>query len=131
MITGRDQILEFLVLWAGRASIISITSISIDRFLLIVCPIKHRIFVKGKLMATWLALVWIFSCIIPAFRLVLARKNNEKFLIYSFGVLAIIISAVLYTFTYCNSKNSQRTKLYRTQKKIVHKRHEFLKRSNF
>ena len=133
VLTGWNKYLEFLVLWFGLASIVSITSISIDRFLLIVFPIKHHIFVKGKLMATWLALIWIFSCIIPAFRLILARKNNEKLLIYSFGMLAIIISAVLYTFTCCKLKKQstnialQNSKENRAQKARILKEKQFLK----
>jgi hypothetical protein len=47
-ITGwPHQIFGFLVVWFRLSSLVSITSISIDRFLIVAYPIKHRIFDEG------------------------------------------------------------------------------------
>ena len=43
-------IFEFVVLWFGNASFVSIASISIDRFLLVAYPIKDHIKMKRKVI---------------------------------------------------------------------------------
>ena len=50
-------IIYFIVFWVVLVSFVSITSISIDRFLVISYPIKHRILVKGKVMISWIAAI--------------------------------------------------------------------------
>ena len=52
----------FLLYWTGDVSLISLTSISIDRFLIVAYPIKHRILMKGKLMILWIVAIWFVSC---------------------------------------------------------------------
>ena len=44
------QIPNFFVGWIGCMSFVSITSISIDRFLLVAYLMKYRILMKGKVM---------------------------------------------------------------------------------
>ncbi len=83
------------VLWFGNVSLVSIASISIDRFLLVAYPIKHHIFVKGKVIILWLAAIWIVSCTLPLKGLFYDHKNNQII-----GVIIIIISVVIYCFTY-------------------------------
>ncbi len=100
VIPGWYRIFEFLVMWFGTASFVSIASISIDRFLLVAYPIKHHIKMKGKGVILWLAAIWIVSCTIPLIRLFYDRKGNERIAVYIFGVSMIITSAVIYCFTY-------------------------------
>ncbi len=100
MIRSWFWIFEFLVLWFGTASIVSIASISIDRFLLVAYPIKHHIFMKGKVIILWLAAIWIVSCTIPLIRLFYDHKSNERTAVHIFDVSMIITSAVTYCFTY-------------------------------
>ena len=100
VIPGWYWILEFLVMWFGTASFVSIASISIDRFLLVAYPIKHHIKMKGKGVILWLAAIWIVSCTIPLIRLFNDRKGNKRIAVYIFGVSMIITSAVIYCFTY-------------------------------
>ena len=47
---------NFFVYCVGMASFTSITSISIDGFLMIAYPIRHRTSVKGKGIVIWLAI---------------------------------------------------------------------------
>ena len=131
----RNRILVLFVLSIGIASLASITSISIDRSLMIACPIKHRIYMRGKLMALWIASIWIVSFIIPASRIVLARKRDEKLAVYTFCALLIISSAAFYTYTYYNLKkqssnaafNIQNSDETRAQKARILKEKQFLK----
>ncbi len=94
VIPGWHSIFEFLVRWFGTVSLVSIASISIDRFLLVAYPIKHHIKLKGKVIILWLAAVWIVSCTLPLKGL-FYRKNNQII-----GAIIVIISVVIYACTY-------------------------------
>ena len=43
-----SMIAYFLVIWTGGVSSVSLTSVSIDRYLIVAYPIKHRILIRGK-----------------------------------------------------------------------------------
>ena len=88
-------IFELFDWWFGTVSLVSIASISIDRFLLVAYPIKHHILMNGKVIILWLAAIWIVSCTLPLKGLFYDRKNNEII-----GVIIIITSVVIYACTY-------------------------------
>ena len=54
VLPGWYWIFELFVWWFGTVSLVSIASISIDRFLLVAYPIKRHIFMKGKVIILWL-----------------------------------------------------------------------------
>ncbi len=82
VIPGWHWIFKFLVMWFGTASFVSIASISIDRFLLVAYPIKHRIKMKRKVINLWLAAIWIVSFTSPLIRLLYDRKVNERIAVH-------------------------------------------------
>ncbi len=100
VIPGWYWIFEFFAFWFGTASFVTIASISIDRFLLVAYPIRHRIKMKRKLIIVWLATIWIVSCTFPLIRLFYNRKNNERVAVYIFAVSMMVTSAVVYALTY-------------------------------
>ncbi len=51
MTAENRKIILFLIVSFGIVSLVSLTSISIDRFLMVAYPIKHRILMKGKLLS--------------------------------------------------------------------------------
>ena len=59
---GQQAILSLFIFWLGTVSCVSIVSISIDRFLMVTYPIKHRIWMKGRFMSLWVRAIWIVSC---------------------------------------------------------------------
>ena len=108
VITGLDSVFEFFVLYFGSASLASIASISIDRFLLVAYPLKHRYLIKGKVIVLWLSGIWLGSSAIPILRLVYSRKNNLMLAVYCCGVIVIVLSAVMYAATYSTLKKHSR-----------------------
>ena len=57
------------------ASLISIASISIDRFLIVAHPLKHRYLIKErKVMVLWLSGIWLGSSTLPILRLFYGDK---------------------------------------------------------
>ena len=110
--TGRISshfILLFFIRWACGASFISITSISIDRFLMVASPIKHRIFMKGKVMIVWIAAIWIVSCVVPlSVNFSDIHETNVTQRLCTLSVIVIILSSVMYSSTYYKLKKQSR-----------------------
>ena len=99
------QLLFFLVFWMGLASFVSITSVSIDRFVMVTYAIKYRILMNGKVMVLWISAIWILSCAIPLFRLLSDRYGLDSGrALYIFSVIIIILSSVMYSSTYYKLK---------------------------
>ena len=108
-ITGENRkIILFLALWFETVSLASLTSISIDRFLMVTYPIKHRILMKGKVIVLCLAIIWIFGCSLSGIPLVYAGQNNNTNT-YMCDAIIITISAGFYAATYHKLKKQSRT----------------------
>ena len=107
MTADNREIILFLIVWFGSVSLASLTSISIDRFLMVAYTIKHRILMKGKVIVLWLAVCWIVGCALSVMLLLNGRKN-KKINIYMCGAIIITISAAIYAATYHKLKKQSR-----------------------
>ena len=102
-------IFYFFVYWIGSASFVSITSISIDRFFMVVRPIKHRILMKDKFVILWIAGIWIMNCVIPLFQMLWdGGETIGRQALLTVSVIVIISSAVMYSSTYYKLKKQSR-----------------------
>ncbi len=105
--TGENRkIILYLIVSYESVLFVSLTSISIDRFLMVAYPIKHRILTKGKVIVLCLAVIWIFGCFLSVIALLFGRQN--KIYIYNGGAINIILSAVIYAATYHKLKKQSR-----------------------
>ena len=64
----------WLVLSFGNASLVSIASISVDRFLMVVYPLKYRYMINRTVTIFWLSGIWLSGSALPMLRLVYGRK---------------------------------------------------------
>ena len=103
-----DFFSQFVVILVVNASFLSITSISIDRFLMVTLPIKHRIYVKGKVMAIWIAAIWMLSSLISAFNFFYTFKKHKEVVIHIISASFVVLSTVMYSFTYHKLKKQSR-----------------------
>ncbi len=87
------EIISFLVVSFAIVSLVSLISISIDRFLMVAYPIKHRILMKGKVIVLCLAVIWIFGCSLSGITPLFGRQN--KIYLYNGDAVGIAISAVI------------------------------------
>ena len=76
MIAENRKIILFLIESFAGVSLVSLTSISIDRFLMVAYPIKHRILMKGKVIVLCLAVIWIFGCSLSGITPLFGRQNK-------------------------------------------------------
>ena len=100
-------IIQFLVFWFGGVSFLSITSVSIDRFVMVTYPIKHRILMDGKFIFLWLTAIWIVSFVIATFSLIHIDKHGVNIANIA-SVIVIILSSVMYLSTYYKLKKQSR-----------------------
>ena len=112
-ITPRSNILypafTFFIFCLGIVSFVSITSISIDRFLLVTYPIKHRIWFKSKVIVLWIAAIWVVSCVISLYQMFSDfRSASGRRVFYVFSVSLILLSSVMYSSTYYKLKRQSR-----------------------
>ncbi|XP_028397019.1 melanocortin receptor 5-like [Dendronephthya gigantea] len=90
-------------------SILTIAAISIDRFLLIVYPMKYRVFMKGKLIVVWSACIWLILSGISSEVFIRNSLNDLTVHIKHFSeITAIIFSCVMYGLTYFKLKKQSR-----------------------
>ena len=135
--TGRifsHLILLFFFHWIGGVSFVSIASISIDRFLMVASPIKHRILMNGKVMVLWISAIWIVDCVVPlSLNASDIDKMDASLGLSTFSVIVIILSSVMYSFTYYKLKKQsknialQNSSESRTQEIRILKEKRFLK----
>ena len=105
--SNSPSITEILTYWFAVTSFLSITSISIDRFLLVAYPIKHRILMKGKLIVLWLATIWIVGCVVAVLSVIHIRTNGGD-IIQIFSATVILLSSVMHSSTYYKLKKQSR-----------------------
>ena len=106
MTAENREIILFLQTSFAIVSLVSLTSISIDRFLMIAYPIKHRTLMKGKVIVLCLAVIWIFGCSLSVITLLFGQQS--KIYIYNGCAIIITISAVIYGATYHKLKKQSR-----------------------
>ena len=73
---GVSFALQCLLIWCGSGSVLSIFSVSVDRFIIVVYPIKHRIYTTGKIMILWLVTIWALSSTFTLSKQLLAKKRT-------------------------------------------------------
>ena len=108
-ITANDLrlILRFITYYFGGVSFLSITSISIDRFLMVAYPIKHRTLMSGKTIIPWIAAIWtVISVAIPL--LVLQERINRTTIISTLSMFAVTLAAIMYSSTYHKLKKQSK-----------------------
>ena len=102
-------IFHFFLRWFVSVSFVSLTSISIDRFLLVAYPIEHRMLINGKVLVLWLAVIWMISSVIPASTMFSdVSDTNSRDAFFTFSVIFILLSFVMYSFTYYKLKRQSR-----------------------
>ena len=107
LVSLRYETFKLFVQLCECASILSLTTIAIDRFLIIVYPIKHRIFMRGKIVITWIMAIWLASCAVSVSIKFFSWMKEGKG-IYTFCAFTILLSTVVYASTYHMLKKQSR-----------------------
>ena len=101
----------FLNLASISVSTLTVAAISIDRFLMTVYPIKHRVLTKGKLIVVWIASTWLISSGLPAmvfFHSTISSVGVSSFILRYFATAVILFASVMYGLTYYKLKKQSK-----------------------
>ena len=75
-------------------SMLSIFSIAIDRYMLTVHPLKHRVFLNGRRIVIWIVLIWLLCFSLLVKELILGSYQTT-YLIYN--ILFVIMALVTFS----------------------------------
>ena len=98
----------------SNVSCLTVVSISVDRFILVVYPFKHRYWIKKKVIAVWISLIWFVNVLYCLKRLIFGVEKNYEIILYAGLLFALFsLSSVVYTLVYIalKKKLKNRTKL--------------------
>jgi uncharacterized membrane protein len=94
---------------AMLASLLSIFSIAIDRYMLTVHPFKHRVFLNGRRIALWIVLIWLLSFSLLAKSLAFGGNKNYDLIVFEWVFIVIsLVTGFIYVSTYFSLKKQGR-----------------------
>ena len=87
------------------ASVLTIASISFERFFMVVYPVKHRVLTKGKAMTAWSVCIWLLGFIVQLTTFLFFPKEIAALITVTIFVeLVIVIAGIIYGITYYKLK---------------------------
>ena len=128
-------IFQFLGESSSNVTYLTITSISIDRALMVIFPMKHRVWVTRKVIIVWLSGTWLVSLFFATRRFVFKTEQSYESAVYHGLVVALcLLSSIAYARVYIALKKQSRnmaerndTQEDRAQKLRLLKEKKFLK----
>ena len=101
------DILKPIVFAAKFVSILTLCSISIDRFLRVAYPIKHSYLIKGRPLVIWPACIWLIGIVFPMKRVIFGQYSYDLAVVNSTTAIIGVFSAVMYALTYSKQLKKQ------------------------
>ena len=120
------SVVKFIGQTTVLASVFSIFSIAIDRFMVTVRPILHRVILNERRSAIWVTLIWTASSIPLVKNLAFGDEMYDSISYQIITVIVALLTSLLYGFTYFYvRKQSQGISEQRSQSRNLTK--QFLK----
>ena len=92
----------------NSASVITIFSIALDRYIMVKCPLKHRLLMSAKVMVGWIVLIWVLSALWLFKWLIFGMSAKDEPIISYVFFSIVLLAVLLYTGTYFSLKNQSR-----------------------
>ena len=89
-------------------SVITIFSISLDRYIMVNYPLRHRVLIGAKVMAGWIVLIWVLGALYFFKWLLFGRTSQDKRTLICAFPSIILLAVFLYTGTYFSLKKQSR-----------------------
>lgn len=107
--TYHVEVFENISVMINYISYVTIFSISLDRYIMVSYPIKHRVLTGGKLMVGWTALIWLLGALIFLKGVIFGSSTEVELIENAILSLIIVLATVLYTKTYFTLKKQSKT----------------------
>ena len=92
---------DFVLTSGTNVSILTIALISLDRFFMVVYPLKYRVLMRKKIIVMWLACIWLLCSAYPAkVFLITGESDNDKHIFTLGETFPILFSSVMCVLTY-------------------------------
>ena len=91
------------------ASILTISSISADRYMMVAHPFKHRLMINGNKATFWIGVLWILSVSCPLFLHLKASLTMFTKVKYAILAANIIFTLVMYILTFISLKRQAKS----------------------
>ena len=95
---------EILLPLTMAVSVLTVALISMDRYLMVAYPIRHRNYVTGKVILLWLLFTWLLAAIYPAKIAISPSLEYDHLVANISGVIITIVTVIACTLTYNNLK---------------------------
>ena len=91
-----------------NVSLLTVISITIDRFLLVVYPFKHRYIVSGKTVVVWIMVIWFLGFLPFIKQVIFGMAIYDSYVLIAFNLLTVILTVMFYLLTYCSLRRQAR-----------------------
>ena len=96
---GLQSVFRLITFYFIALSCVTIVSLSIDRYVLIAHPLKHRILLNGKRIVVWIVAVWIMCLAYSTKEMIFGAHKYDQIVLSFLGITVITFSAVMYILT--------------------------------
>ena len=86
------------------ASFLSLLSIAVDRYFIVVHPFKHRSYMSGMKTTIWIAFIWIFSFCDPVYHILTDTVDELSYFKYFLMAVVVILTSFAYVLTFISLK---------------------------
>jgi hypothetical protein len=91
------------------ASLLTIFAIAVDRYLMVVYPLKHKFLINGKKIIIFISLIWLLSSFNGIEETLLSPMNVYTFSFDTYlGVAIILVTGTLYALTLISLRKQTR-----------------------
>ena len=91
------------------ASILTIFSISADRYMMVAHPFKHRLVMNGKKAAFWIMFLWMASISCPLYLRLTDNLSMLRNFKYAILAVVIVLTVIMYTLTCLSLKRQAKS----------------------
>ena len=102
------NVVSYILSTVMFASLLSIFSIAIDRYMLTVHPFKHRVLLNGRRIAIWIVSIWLLS-LCPLVKYLAFGVNQMDGKIYdAIFIIIAVVTSLIYVLIYFSLRRQQR-----------------------
>lgn len=94
------MVLYFLVLFFPFGSLLTLISISIERFIIVAYPLKNRILKKKGVKFVWMMCIWLVSFVPVGKQLIFGPETFDDIVNVSLGIILVLFATFIYALTY-------------------------------
>ncbi len=102
--TGYELVVELPISLTMAVSVMTIASISIDRYFMVAYPIRHRNDMTGKVILLWLVCIWLLAAVYPAKLQIFGKQEHDHVVACISGVIITFIMVTACALTYFHLK---------------------------